>query len=241
MKTKAAHTGSLIAFIIMLHLQTCAQDSSGQFWWQAEIRIDVSGEYSFQPPSGKKEFSGTYAFTAIILGSMDEDGGDYIFLQAYQYIPSIEWNEIISSGNSRTLLDRTKQSAVKPDPTLNYVFIKNERLSFDFDFKPIPAPGKTTLFPKPVKKLRLPESAGDESVRIKELYNAGIITGSNQVTLPKPGIYNNREVSQTFRWQWREKTAPGSSWKNAHQVEVKVKIIRLLKKDAAMPTIKKEK
>jgi len=221
-----------------------------RYWWQAELRITVNGEYSYKSHLKNKNFDGKYAFTAVILGSMEEDKPDFIFLQAYQANQKLRWSEVMQNDKTRKAVNRSKE--VKPDPTLNYVFQKDGILSFDFDFRRIPVPGKTSVFPKTVKKLRLPESAGDASVKTKTQYNKGILEGSNHLELPRKEIYAQKETTRTYRWKWQEhrieteeqpqddrqsSSIPRKSWLNRHTVEVKLKILRVEKPKQAQTTV----
>jgi hypothetical protein len=237
-------TVSIIAPISTTAATVVASNASEtpRYWWQAELRITVDGEYSYKTHMKNKNFDGKYAFTSVILGSMEEDKPDFIFLQAYQANQELRWSENMQNDSTRKAVNRSKE--IKPDPTLNYVFQKDGILSFDFDFRRIPVPGKTSVFPKTVKKLRLPESAGDSSVKTKTVYNKGIVDGSNRLELPKKEIYAQKEITRTYRWKWQEQrietevqprgdtrapSIPRKSWLNRHTVEVNLKIFRVTK------------
>jgi hypothetical protein len=250
MKTKFTFL-TLLLFVLIsgsFHLaastpkQNQPKEKVSQFWWQVELRIAVNGEYSYRIDN--KGFNGNYSFTAVVLGSMDEDEDDFIFLQAYQDTRDMKWNETAFNQNGR--LESDLSGKIKPDITVNYVFHEKGILSFDFDFKPVPVPSKSTIFSKPVKRLRFPESAGDDSVNAKIIYNQGIINGSHRVTLASKDIYNQKEVNRVFQWKWKEENASNNSnmnnsWKNAHQVEMTLKIIRLKKKGTKPTIIKKDR
>jgi hypothetical protein len=221
--------------------QNQPEEKVSQFWWQVELRIAVNGEYSYCIDN--KGFNGSYSFTALVLGSMDEDEDDFIFLQAYQDIRDMKWKETAFDQSGR--LESNLSEKIKPDVTVNYVFHEKGILSFDFDFKRVPLPSKSTIFSKPVKCLRFPESTGDDSVNAKVIYNQGIINGSDRVTLASKDIYNQKEVNRVFQWKWKDVNASNNtnmnnSWKNYHQVEIKLKIIRLKKKKGTKPTIIKK-
>lgn len=246
MKTKFTFL-TLLLFVLLsgsFHLaastpkRTQPEKKASQFWWQVELRIAVNGKYSYRIDN--KGFDGNYSFTALVLGSMDEDEGDFIFLQAYQDIRDMKWNETAFNQNRR--LESGLSEKIKPDITVNYVFHEKGILSFDFDFKPVPVPSKSTIFSIPVKRLRFPESTGDNSVNAKVIYNQGIINGSDRVTLASKDIYNQKEVNRVFQWKWKEENASNNtnmnnSWKNYHQVEIALKIIRMVKKKGTEPTI----
>ncbi|NIM16394.1 MAG: hypothetical protein GTO45_30745 [Candidatus Aminicenantes bacterium] len=247
MKTKFTFLTLLLVVLISggLHLtvakQTQPKKKASQFWWQVELCIAVDGEYSYR--TDNKGFNGNYSFTALVLGSMDEDEDDFIFLQAYQDIRNMKWNETAFNQSGRFEFNLSEK--IKPDVTVNYVFHEKGNLSFDFDFKPVPVPSKSTIFSKPVKRLRFPESAGEDSVNAKVIYNQGIINGSDRVALASKDIYNQKEVNRVFQWKWKEENASNNtnmnnSWKNSHQVEIKLKIIRLKKKKGTKPTIIKK-
>jgi hypothetical protein len=246
MKTKFTFLALLLSVLISggfyLTASTPKQNQSeekvSQFWWQVELRIAVDGEYSYR--NANKGFNGNYSFTAVVLGSMDEDEDDFIFLQAYQDIRDMIWNETAFNQSGHFESDLSEK--IKPDVTVNYVFHEKGILSFDFDFKPVPVPSKSTIFSIPVKRLRFPESAGDDSVNTKIIYNQGIINGSHRVILASKDIYNQKEVNRVFQWRWKEVNASDNtnmndSWKNSHQVEITLKIIRLGKKKGTKPTV----
>lgn len=246
MKTKFTFL-TLLLFVLIsggFHLTASApkqnqlKEKESQFWWQVELRITVDGEYSYR--IANKGFNGNYSFTAVVLGSMDEDEDDFIFLQAYQDVRDMKWKETAFNQSGHVESDLSEK--IKPDITVNYVFHEKGILSFDFDFKPVPVPTKSTMFLIPVKHLRFPESAGDDSVNTKIIYNHGIINGSHLVALTSKDIYIQKEVNRVFQWKWEDEntsnnTNMNNSWKNSHQVETTLKIIRLVKKKSTKPTI----
>ena len=79
----------------------------------------------------------------------------------------------------------------------------------------------------PIKHIKLPESTGDSSINPKLKYNSGIQKGNNQMTLIEKDIYNNKFSNHTFQWTWQETK---KDWQHSHQVHIKLKIVRLLKK-----------
>jgi len=205
------------------HLFSKHTDSG--FWWQVEFKIVVSGQYNYQ--TNNIGFDGKYSFTTVLLGTLEEDEGDFIFLQAYQDIRGMKWKEVTHNENGRK--EQNLVEKIKPEITLNYVFREKGDLSFDFDFQPVPLPYKSTIFPTPVKQLRLPESAAEESINSRAKYKKGIVNGSNRVVLADTAIYHKekKEVNRVFKWKWQEKK---KSWKSVHEVDVRLKIIRLVKK-----------
>jgi hypothetical protein len=236
---KKRHTLAFPLIVLMLAgflLSASGQDQptkkESPFWWQVELRISVNGTYNYRV--NNKGFEGNYSFIAIVLGTMEEDEDDFIFLQAYQEIQGNKWREVVFNGTGR--IGTELGGKIKPEATVNYVFHEKGVLSFDFDFKSIQVPFVSAVFPKPVKSLQLPESAGDDSVYAKINYNKGIVGGSNRVTLAGKDIYkkNKKEINLVFQWKWKEEnngTNENTSWKNTHRVETKLKIIRLMKKD----------
>lgn len=213
----------LVFGCVCFHLFSKHTDSG--FWWQVEFKISVSGQYRYQMDN--KGFDGTYSFTTVLLGTLEEDEGDFIFLQAYQDTRGMKWKEVTVNENNRK--EQNLSGKIKPEATLNYVFRERGELSFDFDFQPIPLPFKNTIFTAPVQQLRLPESAADESINSRAEYRAGIIKGSNRVVLADTAIYNKekKEVNRVFKWKWQEKIP---SRESTHEVDVRLKIIRLKKK-----------
>jgi hypothetical protein len=247
MKTKFTFLTLLLVVLISggSHLTAAKQKQPekkvSQFWWQVELHIAVEGGYAYGIDN--KGFNGNYSFAAVVLGSMEEDEDDFIFLQAYLYIRDMKWKETAFNQNRRRESDLSEK--IKPDVTVNYVFHEKGILSFDFDFKPVPVPSKSTIFSKPVKHLRFPESVGDDSVKARVIYNQGIIDGSDRVALASKDIYDQKEVNRVFQWKWREVNASKNtgmkhSWENSHQVEIKLKMIRLVKKKDTKPAIIKK-
>ncbi len=184
------------------------------YWWQVQLTIHSRGQYSHH--SGNNSLNGKYSFSTIILGSLEEDDEDFIFVQLTQDINDPQWVETVSNANVQETFDL--KNKLRPDATVNYVFRNKGILCFDFDFQPLNVPFH--------KKLRLPESAGDATVDIKEDYNKGILTGSNQVELEDKDIYNNPINNPTFSWSWQEKK---ETWSNHHHATVTLKIHRQVK------------
>ncbi len=242
MNTGTIHKCCILVLLLCFAFSPRSTAAEAQkYWWQAELRFTVTGSYSYRHTgmSEQKGFKGMYSFSAVVLGSMSEDDQDYIFLQAYQDIPKISWKETVFDNTTRSESDLSK--SINLDPTLNYVFTDKGLLVFDFDFQPLPVPAKSKVFSHRVRKLRLPKSAGDHSVKENSQYNAGIIEGSNKRVVPQKDIYSNKQVSRTFRWKWERKddsVTPvletgqtiNREWQNTHRVEVTLKIIRLIKK-----------
>lgn len=194
-----------------------------KYWWHVVITVGVDGKYFYETPG--QGFEGEYAFTSVILGSLQEDDGDFIFVQAHQENKDIGWKETVFKNKARQTVDRRKH--VKLDATLNYVFRKGSNLSFDFDFQPVPAPVKNKVFPQPVKKIRLPASAGDSSISAKAGYNKRVVTGSNRMVIKYKTFYTNQFNDYNFKWSWMEN---GKNWQQHHLVEVHMKIYRMTRK-----------
>ena len=234
---KKRHTFAFLLIVLMLagfllpvpgQEQQTKKESS--FWWQVELRISVNGAYNYRVDN--KGFAGNYSFTSIILGSMEEDEDDYIFLQAYQEIQGNKWKETAFNRTGRSETDLGEK--INPEATVNYVSHEKGILSFDFDFKPVRVPTIKAIFPKPFKRLQLPEGAGDDSVHAKIKYNKRMVSGSNRLILSDKDIYDKKEINLVFQWKWKEENSNmnvNKSWKNTHEVETKLKIIRLVKKD----------
>jgi hypothetical protein len=217
---------AILTWILLLALcviDAHAQEPDSFLWWTVELNVSVSGEYSYR--SNNTGFDGKYSFSAVVIGSLDEDEGDYVFAQVYQEIKEITWKETAFSENSRDEFDLSKK--IKPDITVNYVFRENGKLSFDFDIRPVKVPHKSPAFPKAVKRLMFPRSAGNDSVKPKKKYNREILNGSNRVETGDKDIYKNKELNPVFQWKWEEKGG-ASSWTNRHDVNVKMKIKRLI-------------
>jgi hypothetical protein len=198
------------------------------YWWHVVITVNVDGKYFYDTQN--KGFEGEYEFTSVILGSLQEDDVDYIFVQAHQENKDMKWKETVFKNKSRQTADRRK--FVQPEATLNYVFRKRNTLSFDFDFQPVPAPVKNKIFPVVVKQLRLPASAGDSAVNTRYGYNRRVVTGSNKVVIKYKSFYENQFNDYTFKWAWMENS---KSWQHHHLVDVHVKIIRMEKKRKRQP------
>jgi hypothetical protein len=196
-------------------------------WWQVELRIAVTGEYALQ--TNNNGFKGNYSFTAIILGTMeDDDDDDFIFVQAHREIPVLKWEETIFKQKEKKRLDL--HGKINPEINLNYVFARDKELSFDIEIKPVLVPLKNSLLIFPLKSLHLPESAGDETIADKTHYNNGITTGSNRIEVAVKDMYSQKEIHRVFRWQWQEKD-PVTSWSHSHEVAATLTIIPLKKQD----------
>jgi hypothetical protein len=192
------------------------------YWWQVRLVVDVTGEYN--DTSGNNGFDGKYSFTAVVLGTLQEDEDDYIFVQAYQEIKDLRWNETVIKDNVRKSFD--VKDKVNPEVTLNYVFKEKGVVSIDFDFQPVRLPVSNPILTVPGLQLRFPESAGDALVNTKDQYNSGIVSGSNRVTFPDKRIYDYKFTNHTFQWTWLEKNG---TWKNRHDAAVKLAIVRMVK------------
>ena len=225
MKSKYRLLILLPAFCFLCFHLFPRQPDSG-FWWQVAFKIYVSGQYHFQ--ANNKGFDGSYSFTAVLLGTLEEDEGDFIFLQAYQNISDAKWKEVTYNQNNRS--EQILTGKIKPEVTLNYVFREKGETSFDFDFQPIPVPYKNPLFPEPVYRLCLPQSAAEETINSRAEYREGIIDGSSRIAMADNVLYDKKEneVNRVFKWKWQKKK--DASWNSSHDVEVKLKIIRLKKK-----------
>jgi hypothetical protein len=198
-----------------------------QLWWQVELRIAATGEYAYQ--TNGNGFAGNYSFVAIVLGTMeDDDADDFIFAQALQKISGMKWQETIYKQKEKKQYDLLGK--INPGTSLNYVFARDGQLSFDIEIMPVSVPYENPLLRRPVKKLHLPESAGDETIADKTHYNKKITAGSNRVVLPVKDMYSQKEIQRVFKWQWLEKDR-GSSWSHRHEVEVILTIIPLKKQD----------
>lgn len=198
-----------------------------QLWWQAELRIIVSGEYAYMATDSGTGYNGNYSFTAFVLGSLDDDDGDdFIFVQAYEKIAGMKWKEVIYNEKERKELNL--QGKIEPGAILNYVFGRDGELSFDFEIEPVSVPYKNSLLMNSQKNLHLPESAGDNSVADKTHYNNGLVSGSNRVVLAVKDMYSATPIERVYKWKW-QKNDPGSSWNHSHQVEARLKIIPLKK------------
>jgi len=197
-----------------------------QPWWQVELRTTVKGEYALQTVNNG--FEGNYSFTVTVLGTMDDDDDDFIFVQAHQEISAVKWQETIYTQKEKKQYDL--HGKIHPETNLNYVFARDGKLSFDIEIRPVVVPYENSLSAYPVKNLHLPESAGDEFVADKKHYNKGITTGSNRIVAAVKDMYSQKEIYRVFKWQWQEKD-PGSSWNHRHEVEATLKIILLKKQD----------
>ncbi len=204
-----------------------SKDYDPQLWWQVELRTTVTGEYAYQ--TNNKGFAGNYSFTATVLGTMeDDDADDFIFVQALQKISGMKWQETIYQQKEKKQCDL--QGKINPETNLNYVFARDGELSFDIEIMPVSAPYENSLSIYPVKKVHLPESAGDETITDKSHYNHGITTGSNRIVVAVKDMYSQKEIHRVFKWQWQEKD-PRSSWSHRHEVEATLIIIPLKRED----------
>ena len=101
----------LLMFFGCLCFHLFSKQTDPGFWWQVELKIGVSGQYHYQ--MGDKGINGTYSFTCILLGTLEEDEGDFIFFQAYQDIKEMKWKEISYNENSRT--EKNLSGKIKPE------------------------------------------------------------------------------------------------------------------------------
>ena len=218
-------------FLLIILLFCCgllfSRDYDPELWWQVELRTAVSGEYAFQ--TNNNGFEGNYSFTAIILGTMeDDDDDDFIFVQAHREISGLKWQETIYKQKEKKLCDL--HGKINPEINLNYVFARNGRLTFDIEILPVLVPHENHPLVCPVKRLHLPESAGDKFIADKPHYNNGITSGSNRIVIPVKDMYSQKEIHRIFTWQWQEKD-PVSSSSHSHQVQVTLTIIPLKNQD----------
>jgi hypothetical protein len=204
-----------------------SRESDSQFWWQVKIFVTVKGEYvSYVKDKG---FDGRYSFTSQILGAMQEDERDFIFVQALENATGLKWVENLHRGDTDKQLDLSGK--IKPAAKLNYVFRTGEELFFDIDIEPVTVPYENSFLASPQQSLLLPKSAGDETVQVKSRYNKGIESGSNHVVIAVQDFYDNEEIERRFQWLWMEKNA-SSHWRNNHEVELTLQILRLKKKES---------
>ena len=204
-----------------------SRDYDPGLWWQVELRTTVSGEYAFQ--TNNNGFEGNYSFTAIILGTMeDDDDDDFIFVQAHREISGLKWQETIYKQKEKILCDL--HGKINPEIILNYVFARDGQLTFDIEILPVSVPHENPLLVCPVRHLHLPESAGDKFIADKPHYNNAITSGSNRIVVPVKDMYSQKEIHRVFTWQWQEKD-PVSSWSHSHQVQATLTIIPLKNQD----------
>jgi hypothetical protein len=198
-----------------------------QLWWQVELRLAVTGEYAHQ--TNNNGFEGNYSFTAVVLGTMeDDDDDDFIFVQAHQQISGMKWEETIYKQKEKKQCNL--HGKINPETNLNYVFARDGELSFDIEIKPLSVPSENSPLMSSIKSLHLPESAGDETITDKTHYNNGITRGSNRVVAAVKDMYSQKEIHRVFKWKWQEKD-PVSSWSHSHQVQATLTIIPLKKQD----------
>jgi hypothetical protein len=218
--------------LLVLSLLFCcglliSKDYDPRLWWQVELRTAVTGEYAYQKNDGG--FEGNYSFTAIVLGTMeDDDYDDFIFVQAHREISGLKWQETIYKQKEKKQCDL--HGKINPETNLNYVFARDGELSFDIEIIPVSVPYENPPLIFPIKSLHLPESAGDETIGDKTHYNNGITIGSNRIVVAVKDMYSKKEIHRVFKWKWQEKD-PVSSWNHSHQVEATLKIIPLKKQD----------
>jgi len=196
-------------------------------WWQVVLNISTSGEYAYKPEGNTPGFNGTFFFNIVVVGTLQEDGGDYMFMQLLQQTQASRWKETVSGPVKQSAVDLSNK--LRPDITINYAFLEKGILSFDFSFKPLPVPFKNKFFLEPHTYLDLPESAGEETIREKLKYKMGIISGDNRVALPNKLIYDNVQTNREFAWKWKQNN-PGNRWTSSHEITVKLTIIRRVNK-----------
>jgi hypothetical protein len=222
------NTYKLLALILLFcsgHLFSKTYDP--QLWWQVELRITVTGEYAYQ--TNDNGFEGNYSFTAVVLGTMeDDDDDDFIFVQAHREIPGMKWEETIYKQKEKKQFNL--QGKINPETNLNYVFARDGELSFDIEIMPVLVPYENSLLTCPIKSVHLPESAGDETIADKAHYNNGITDGSSRIVVAVKDMYGEKEIHRVFKWKWQEKD-PVSSWNHSHEVEATLKIIPLKKQE----------
>ena len=198
-----------------------------QLWWQVEVRLAVTGEYAQQTENNG--FDGNYSFTAVVLGTMeDDDDDDFIFVQAHQQISGMKWEETIYKQKEKKQCNL--HGKIYPETNLNYVFARDGELSFDIEIKPLSVPYENSPLMSSIKSLHFPESAGDETIADKNHYNNGITRGSNRIVAAVKDMYSGKDIYRVFKWKWQEKD-PVSSWSHSHQVEATLTIIPLKKQD----------
>jgi len=213
-----------ILLLIILHIfsfNMFPKPQEAGIWWQVELRITVNGSYAYQ--SDSKGYSGTYSFIKLVLGTLQEDEDDFIFVQAYEKTSGLSWKESVFDDKDNKETDLSKKIILSA--TLNYVFRRDEELAFDFGMEPVKVPYVNSDTTLPSRKLKMPESAGDYAVKSDHSYEKNIKDGSNQLVLSVKDIYNQKELNKKFKWQWEKKddSPPGQS---SHNVTAILKILR---------------
>lgn len=174
-----------------------SKDYDPRLWWQVELRTTVAGEYAFQ--KNNNGFEGNYSFTATVLGTMeDDDADDFIFVQAHREISGMKWEETIIKQKEKKQCNL--HGKINPETNLNYVFARDGQLSFDIEIMPVLIPHENPLLVCPIKRLHLPESAGDKTITDKTHYNNGITTGSNRIVVAVEDMYSQKEIHRVFKW-----------------------------------------
>ena len=199
--------------------------SESPYWWHLVVNVDVSGSYHYRFPGEEKGFDGQYHFTTTVLGNLQEDEGDYIFMKAHQEIEPLNWQETVYIPGVKRTFDL--KDKIKPNGTLNYVFREKKLIYFDLDFQSLRTPYNNQVIPGPVKQLTLPASAGVPTVNIREKYNRGVMFGTNLITVNDKSIYQDKFVNRNFNWKWE---TTDNEWTNTHEVKVEIKIVRMEKK-----------
>jgi hypothetical protein len=203
-----------------------SRGAESQFWWQVKIYIAVKGQYASHVGGGG--FDGHYSFNALVLGSLHEDDSDFIFVQAYEGVSDMKWQEHLYKEKANRQFDLAGK--IKPEPNLNYVFRTGGQLSFDIEIEPAAVPYEKSFLAVPRQSLYLPESAGAEAVQVKTRYNRGVHSGSNQVVIAVQDLYDGEEINRVFQWKWQEGNA-SVRWQSGHDVELTLKILRLKKQN----------
>ena len=224
MSTRCFKYTLTIVFLLVCGSSLLPQPGESGIWWQVELRAAVTGTYSYR--SGLLGYEGEYSFTAQVLGTLQEDEDDFIFVQAYEKVSDLAWKETAFDGakNKTTNL----AGKIKPTATLNYVFKGEEGVSFAFGIEPVKV-NYPPLLPGLLSRiLQMPKSAEDESVNPDHDYEKGITVGSNRLELPVKDMYSEGVTDRVFKWKWESKQ-DSPSWQEAHDVEVTLKILRRMK------------
>ncbi|MCI0470773.1 MAG: hypothetical protein L0Y73_03850, partial [Candidatus Aminicenantes bacterium] len=134
------------------------------------------------------------------------------------------WKETVYNKNNVLLQEYDLANRVSPEIKMHYVMRRGKKIDFDLAISPLSLPVGGV---KPVIKLILPASAENEYINPTAKYNRGIVKGSNRISTIEKGIYQKKEVIETFKWDWQRVKKSWPAISTSHSVEVKLKITRV--------------
>ncbi len=198
------------------------EESRVKYWWQIAIDISAVGQYEYR--SDTDTIKGNYSIEIIQAAAVERDNGDYLFYQGDYKPVRLSWKETVYNKNNVLLQEYDLANRVSPEIKMHYVMRRGKKIDFDLAISPLSLPVGGV---KPVIKLILPASAENEYINPTAKYNRGIVKGSNRISTIEKGIYQKKEVIETFKWDWQRVKKSWPAISTSHSVEVKLKITRV--------------